>query len=120
MEQDKFAPVFELLNLTKEERYLIEPFFTNLDNSVYGITFLPPEVIGALCSRASRAKDDLRISFLKEFIKPFLEGKDDYSKSLNALIAWFTVSPSLDIWENCFCQSSRNSFTIASVSFLFI
>src|SRR5687767_10627558 len=72
MELDKFAPQFEDLGFNDDDKYLISPFFTNLDTSVYSITFLPPELIGALCSRASTAKDDLRQSFLKEFVKPSL------------------------------------------------
>ena len=58
---------------TEEEEFLLKPFFTNLDKSVYALTLLPPELVGALASRASRAKDDLRIVFLNDFIKPFLD-----------------------------------------------
>ena len=83
---EKFAPVFEKLDISEEDKYLLKPFFTNLDKSVFAVTFLPPEVIGALCSRTSRAKDDLRVSFLKEFIKPFVGAKDKYGESLKALI----------------------------------
>jgi len=57
---------------TQEEKYLIEPFFTNLDKSIYAILFLPPEMVGALCSKTSRSKGDLREIFLSEFVKPFL------------------------------------------------
>lgn len=60
-------PTFE-----EKEKFLLEPFFTNLDKSVYATFLLPPELIGALCSRASRSKDDLRVVFLNDFIKPFL------------------------------------------------
>ena len=94
MELEKFAPVFENLGFTSEDQRLVSPFFTNLDKSVYAITFLPPEIIGALCSRASRAKDDLRTSLLNEFIKPFLEGEGDYAQSLRALICLLYTSPS--------------------------
>lgn len=66
------------LKLTKEEKLLIRPFFTNLTRPVYCILFLGPEITGALCSRASRSKDDLRVIFLKEFVKPFL--KTSYGK----------------------------------------
>jgi len=100
MKNEKFAPHFEELNLTKEEKYLIEPFFTNLNSSVFVITFLPPELIGALCSRTSRAKDDLRIVFLNEFIKPFLQEKSDYSRSLKALIDFLHKYPLELIFSN--------------------
>lgn len=100
MEISKFAPVFENLQLTEEDKNLISPFFTNLDSSVFAVSFLPPEVIGALCSRTSRAKDDLRVIFLKEFVKPFLEGESDYSKSLKALIEFLHKNPLEIIFDN--------------------
>src|SRR6185295_4583435 len=114
-ELEKFAPVFEDLGLSQEDQHLISPFFTNLDKSVYSITFLPPELIGALCSRASRAKDDLRQSFAKEFIKPSLELNEEelklkdpkdadeirkYAVSLKALIAFLHENPAELIFSN--------------------
>jgi len=100
MESEKFAPLFEKLNLSEKERYQLEPFFTNLDKSVFAVTFLPPEVIGALCSRTSRAKEDLRLIFLNEFIKPFLEEESEYGKSLNALIEFLHKYPIELIFSN--------------------
>jgi thymidylate synthase ThyX len=76
--------IFEKPNFNEKERYLLEPFFTNLDKSVYAILFLPPEVVGALCSRASRAKEDLRVVFLKEFVKPFSE--TDYGQAFKNFV----------------------------------
>ncbi len=100
MELERFAPITEKLKLTEEEQYLLEPFFTNLDKSVFAVTFLPPEVIGSLCSRTSRAKDDLRIIFLNEFVKPFLGGHDEYEKSLRALIDFLHKYPIELIFSN--------------------
>ena len=94
------SPIFEKVQLSKEENYLLKPFFTNLDKSVYAITFLPPEVIGALCSRSSRAKEDLRIILLKEFIQPFLKESDKYGKSLNDLIDFLNKNPVELIFSN--------------------
>jgi len=71
--------LFKKPEFTEEEKYYLEPFFTNLDKSVYAVVLLPPEVIGALSSRASRSKDDLRALFLNEFVKPFLES--EYGKA---------------------------------------
>lgn len=42
---------------------------------------MPPELVGALCSRASRAVGDLREVFLKEFIKPVLNPIRDSNDS---------------------------------------
>ncbi|PIS40277.1 MAG: hypothetical protein COT32_00630 [Candidatus Nealsonbacteria bacterium CG08_land_8_20_14_0_20_36_22] len=89
-----------MLELSEKERYLIKPFFTNLDSSVFAVTFLPPEVIGALCSRTSRAKEDLRLVFLNEFVKPFFEQEDEYGKSLKALIDFLHKYPIELIFSN--------------------
>ena len=97
---EKFAPVFEKLVLNQKEEYLLKPFFTNLDKSVFAVTFLPPEVIGALCSRTSRAKDDLRLTFLNEFIKPFIRAGDKYGESLKALIDFLDKYPIELIFSN--------------------
>ncbi len=100
MDIEKFEPVSEILEFSAQDTHLIRPFFTNLDKSVFAISFLPPEVIGALCSRTSRAKDDLRQVFLKEFMKPFLEGDSDYSKSLRALVEFLHQNPVEVIFSN--------------------
>jgi len=100
MDLEKFSPNFELLKLTDEEKSLVSPFFTNLDRSVFAVTFLPPEVIGALCSRTSRAKDDLRMVFLNEFIKPFLQDQTEYGKSLKSLIEFFHKNPIELVFSN--------------------
>ncbi|MBU2634907.1 FAD-dependent thymidylate synthase [Patescibacteria group bacterium] len=88
------------MDITDEEKYLLEPFFTNLDKSVFAVSFLPPEVIGALCSRTSRAKQDLRMIFLNEFIKPFIEEESEYGKSLKALIDFLHKYPIELIFSN--------------------
>ncbi len=97
-----------MLGLTPEERHQIEPFFTNLDRPVFAVPFLPPEVIGALCSRTSRAKDDLRVIFLNEFIKPFLAEKGEYQESLQALIDFLHKHP----WELIFSNPKGREFYI--------
>lgn len=88
------------MDITDEEKYLLEPFFTNLDKSVFAVSFLPPEVIGALCSRTSRAKEDLRTIFLNEFIKPFIKEESEYGKSLKALIDFLHKYPIELIFSN--------------------
>lgn len=96
----RFAPQFEKLNLSEKEEYLISPFFTNLDKNTFAISFLPPEVIGALCSRTSRAKGDLRVVLLKEFIQPFIKEKSTYGKSLKSLINFLHKNPIELIFSN--------------------
>lgn len=105
---DKFAPPFAGLGLTLEEKRRIESFFTNLDKPVFAVTFLPPEVIGALCSRTSRAKEDLRVIFLKEFINPFLAEKNEYGEALENLIDFLHKYP----WEVIFANPKGREFYI--------
>ncbi|MFH0890829.1 MAG: FAD-dependent thymidylate synthase [Candidatus Liptonbacteria bacterium] len=104
----KYAPIFEALAIPEEDKPSVEPFFTNLDQPVFVVPFLPPEVIGALCSRTSRAKDDLRVIFLNEFLKPFLADSDEYQKSLSALIDFLHKHP----WEQIFSNPKGREFYV--------
>ena len=97
---NSFSPLFDRPEFSKKEKFLIEPFFTNCDKNAFAVSFLPPEVIGALCSRTSRAKDDLRAIFLKEFIGPFIEEKSNYGTSLKRLISFFHRYPVELIFSN--------------------
>jgi len=54
-------------HFSKSERKLLSPFFTNLDEPVFGLK-LPQEVAGALFSRYSRSTKSLRRTFLDEFL----------------------------------------------------
>jgi thymidylate synthase ThyX len=54
-------------NFTAEDQRNLAPFFTNLDQPVFGLK-LPQEVAGALFSRYSRSTKSLRRTFLDEFL----------------------------------------------------
>lgn len=102
---DKFAPPYEPDKYSKEEEYRLTPFFTNLEKSVYAPIISAPEVIGALCSRASRAAGDLRNIFLNEYITPFLDDKEDkeaqeYGQELENLIDFLHDHPTEKIFSN--------------------
>lgn len=56
-------------SLTEQEGCLLQPFVTNLDQSVFGLRNLPEVVKGALFSRYSRSDKSLRRILLDEFIK---------------------------------------------------
>jgi phosphatidylinositol glycan class B len=49
----RYAPPFVADEYSAEDRYLIEPFFSNLDQSVYLAVIPDPELVGALMSGAS-------------------------------------------------------------------
>lgn len=108
-----FAPQFVPDEYSQTERANLTPFFTNLDKSVYVPLIFSPELIGALCSRASRAAGDLRNIFLREFVLPFLNlertPKDTdatwveklrYGKELGEFIAFIQKHPLTDIFSN--------------------
>ncbi len=76
-----YTPDFPGESWSDRDRYFLEPFATGLDGFVHVLRNLPPEITGALCSRASRASDSLLRVLLKEYIYPILDGED---KSLAA------------------------------------
>jgi len=69
----QYEPIYDIPAFTAREQKLLAPFFTNLTESAYGITIPNEEVVGAICSRASRAAGDLREVFLREFLLPTVE-----------------------------------------------
>lgn len=112
-ELQQFAPIFAVDQYSDNERRILAPFFTNLDKSVYVPLIFAPELIGALCSRTSRAADDLRKIFLKEFIGPFLNPvrdpkdtdesfteKEKYGRSLAEFVEFLQKHPLLEIFSN--------------------
>ena len=69
-----YAPDFPKEEWSKRERFLLEPFATNLDGFISVVRNLPPEIVGALCSRASRASDSLLRVLYKEYLAPIMDG----------------------------------------------
>lgn len=109
----QFAPSFESDSYTSDEQPRLKPFFTNIDKSVYIPLIISPELIGALCSRTSRAAEDLRKIYLREFIDPFLHPvrderetdsewsqKQTFSESLREFILFLQTHSFLDIFSN--------------------
>src|SRR3989338_3864762 len=103
---DAFEPPFAPDTYSEEETWRVAPFFTNLNKSVYAALISSPEVIGALCSRTSRAADDLRKIFLNEYLTPFLneDAADDeskkYGETLKEFIAFLHKHPTEEIFSN--------------------
>jgi thymidylate synthase ThyX len=108
-----FAPLFKADRYSAEELRNLEPFFTNLNKSVYVPLIFSPEIIGALCSRTSRAAGDLRTIFGKEYITPFLspernpkettaarQVKQRYGKELKQFIRFLHEHPIESIFSN--------------------
>lgn len=106
-----FAPHFNPPRYSTQDKHNLAPFFTNLNKSVYAPLIFSPEVVGALCSRTSRAAEDLRPIFLKEYIKPFLypdksadkktqQEMKKYGKELQQLIKFLHQHPIELIFSN--------------------
>src|SRR3989338_1266080 len=70
--QERFKPY----EWNEEDRFYLEPFTSNLDGTVSVLRNLPPELTGALCSRASRASKSLLRVLLDEYIYPIVHGED--------------------------------------------
>ena len=76
MKNKQYKPDFLPERWTLGERYSLQPFATNLDGLVTCLRNLPPEIVGALCSRASRANEYLLRVFYDEYLLPIIKGED--------------------------------------------
>src|SRR5438552_10957884 len=73
---DDYRPDFTPANWSQRDRHFLEAFASNPDGIVSVLRNLPPEITGALCSRASRATGSLLEVLLKEYIYPIVDGQD--------------------------------------------
>src|SRR4051794_41438615 len=73
---DEYRPDFLPGDWSDRDRHFLEVFATNPDGIVSVLRNLPPEITGALCSRASRASGSLLEVLLKEYIYPIVRGDD--------------------------------------------
>ena len=56
-------------DLTEDEKTKLQPFVTNMDQSVFALKNLPQEVAAALFSRYSRTPNTLKEVLIREFLK---------------------------------------------------
>src|SRR6266550_2015198 len=73
---NEYRPDFIPGTWSDRDRHFLEAFATNPDGIVSVLRNLPPEITGALCSRASRASAPLFEILLKEYIYPIVNGDD--------------------------------------------
>src|SRR6476660_1468516 len=71
-----YRPDFVPGHWSESDRHFLDAFATNPDGIVSVLRNLPPEITGALCSRASRASGSLFEVLLKEYIFPIVNGED--------------------------------------------
>src|SRR3989441_8188758 len=73
---NEYRPDFSPGDWSDRDRHFLEAFASNPDGIISVLRNLPPEITGALCSRASRASGSLFDVLLKEYIYPIINGKD--------------------------------------------
>lgn len=78
----RYAPAFAPHEWSERDRRMLSPFATNADGLISVLRNLPPEIVGALCSRASRAEGSLLEVLLREYIDPIIEGDDTLAQEL--------------------------------------
>src|SRR5215472_18011833 len=84
---DEYRPDFSPGHWSTRDRHFLEAFATNPDGIVTVLRNLPPEITGALCSRASRASASLLEVLLKEYIYPIVRGGDpDLARELQETV----------------------------------
>jgi thymidylate synthase ThyX len=73
---NEYRPDFSPGRWSERDRHFLEAFTSNPDGIVSVLRNLPPEITGALCSRASRASGSLLEVLLREYIYPIVNGDD--------------------------------------------
>lgn len=87
---NSYKPQFSGEKWTEDDLRYLEPFFSNPQGLVSVISNLPPELTGALCSRASRAKGSLLRIFLDEYVYPIIRGEDrQLAEEFEEIISFF-------------------------------
>src|SRR5437016_2575873 len=73
---NEYRPDFSPGDWSERDRHFLDAFASNPEGIVSVLRNLPPEITGALCSRASRAAGSLFEVLLKEYIYPIVNGDD--------------------------------------------
>ncbi|SVC61701.1 uncharacterized protein METZ01_LOCUS314555, partial [marine metagenome] len=76
MDSEDYKPDFAPHAWSERDLHFLQPFATNSNGLVSVLRNLPPEIVGALCSRASRAQGSLLEILLREYIYPIVDGDD--------------------------------------------
>ena len=72
----QYRPDFNPGEWSAQDLHFLEAFSTNPRGIISVLRNLPPEITGALCSRASRASGSLLEVLLKEYLYPIVNGDD--------------------------------------------
>jgi thymidylate synthase ThyX len=72
----RYRPDFSPGDWSETDLSFLEAFATNPSGIISVLRNLPPEITGALCSRASRASNSLLEVLLREYLYPIVNGED--------------------------------------------
>lgn len=101
-----YTPQFPGENFSDRDLHYLEPFASNPKGLISVLSNLPPEIVGALCSRASRAKNSLLRVLLDEYIYPIVDGEDkSLAQELEATVKFFRAHGFKNILNNQRAQS---------------
>jgi thymidylate synthase ThyX len=75
-ELSEYRPAFSSGSWSEQDLHYLDAFASNPAGIISVLRNLPPEITGALCSRASRASGSLLEVLLKEYIYPIVRGDD--------------------------------------------
>jgi len=85
-----YRPGFSPASWSSRDLHYLEAFATNPTGIISVLRNLPPEITGALCSRASRASGSLFEVLLKEYLYPIVDGSDpEVAKELDETVNFF-------------------------------
>jgi thymidylate synthase ThyX len=85
----QYRPDFSSGDWSARDLHLLESFATNPRGIISVLRNLPPEITGALCSRASRASGSLFEVLLKEYLYPIVNGDDpEVARELEATVTF--------------------------------
>ena len=87
----QYRPDFNSGEWSAQDLHFLEAFATNPRGIISVLRNLPPEITGALCSRASRASGSLLEVLLKEYLYPIVNGDDPLvAKELEETVTFLT------------------------------
>jgi len=97
---EAYRPDFPAETWTDEERFLLGPFVSDLDGFISVLRNLPPEIVGALCSRASRASGSLVRILHDEYLKPIIDSDPKIGQELKDTVTFLNVHGFKNILNN--------------------
>ena len=103
---EDYTPAFPGEEFPERDLYYLESFATNPKGLIHVFHNLPTELVGALCSRASRAKNSLLRVLLDEYIYPIVDGEDKHlAQELEETVKFFREHGFKNILNNQRAQS---------------